>query len=82
MYIILSPHEYYIVLPALAINVDSKPRQGLPPINFAHGIFYITVYSSLRIHNTLLSVGYTLLRCAISTMYNPMIIIVLCADEL
>ena len=26
VYIILTPHEYYMVLPALAINAASKPK--------------------------------------------------------
>ena len=81
MYIILSPHEYYIVLPAFAINAASKPR--LATASTLHTASFILQYvARCGIHNTLLSVLYPLLRCATSTMYNLMIITVLCADEL
>ena len=35
MYIILTPHEYYIVLPALAINGASKPRLATSALHTA-----------------------------------------------
>ena len=51
VYIILTPHEYYMVLlPALVINAASKPR-----------------LSASALHSVNSSVQYTLLRCAIMT---------------
>ena len=60
MYIILTPHEYYIVLPTLAINADSN--QGLP-----HQLCTLYLLSNSIIY---ISVQYTLLRCAIMTVLS------------
>ena len=58
--IILTPYEYYMVLPALAINAASKPRLAASALHTAllsNSIIYI-------------SVQYTLLRCAIMTLLS------------
>ena len=60
VYIILTPHEYYIVLPTLAINADSN--QGLP-----HQLCTLYLLSNSIIY---ISVQYTLLRCAIMTVLS------------
>ena len=54
MYIILTPQEYYTILPALAINAASKPRLTASALHNA-------IYSSVQ---------YTLLRCAIMTVLS------------
>ena len=54
MYIILTPHEYYMVLPALAINEASKPRLAASALHTASFIaqwyvrFAIMTVLSLR----------------------------------
>ena len=40
--IILTPHEYYMILPALAINAASKPRLAASALHTAIN-FYLTV---------------------------------------
>ena len=60
MYIILTPYEYYMVVPALAINAASKPKLAASALHTAllsNSIIYI-------------SVQYTLLRCAIMTVLS------------
>ena len=60
VYIILTPYEYYMILPALAINVASKPRLATSALHTAllsNSIIYI-------------SVQYTLLCCAIMTVLS------------
>ena len=62
MHIILTPYEYYMVLPALAINAASKLRLAASALHTAllsNSVIYI-------------SVQYTLLRCAIMTVYTEL----------
>ena len=57
---ILTPYEYYMVLPALAINAASKPRLAASALHTAllsNSIIYI-------------SAQYTLLRCVIMTVLS------------
>ena len=60
VYIILTPYEYYMVLPALAINAASKPR-------LAASALHTALWSNSIIY---ISVQYTLLRCAIMTVLS------------
>ena len=42
--IILTPHEYYMVLPALAINAASKPRLAASTLHTASFILQYNIY--------------------------------------
>ena len=59
VFIILTPYEYYMVFPALAINAASKPRLAASALHTESFIQYI--YSSVQ---------YTLLCCAIMTVLS------------